>query len=96
MRGRPDHSSGSLGSCEGGQAIPPEPITRRRAFAIVEEDWLILASLLEPRHLNDLPMRIAQRCLHLYKAGYLYTDAKGWVVASLHGKRELGKQRKTV
>ncbi len=58
----------------------------------MDEDWLILASLLEPTHLSALPMRIAQRCLHLYKAGYLYTDAQGWVVASLHGKRELRRQ----
>lgn len=76
--------------------MPQQSFTRRRAFAILDEDWLILASLLEPRHLSELPIRIAQRCLHLYKAGYLYTDAKGWVVASLHGKRELGKrQRRT-
>jgi hypothetical protein len=65
----------------------------RAAFVIMEEDWLILALLLEPKHLSTLPMRIVQRCLHLYKAGYLYTDAQGWVVASLHGKRELGKRK---
>jgi len=38
---------------------------------------------------------VVQRCLHLYKAGYLYTDSQGWVVASLHGKRELGRRQRT-
>jgi hypothetical protein len=39
-------------------------------------------------------MRVAQRCLHLYKAGYLYTDAQGCVVLSLHGRRELGRRQR--
>ena len=61
----------------------------RAPFVMTDDDWVILASLTEPIPLRDLPMRVVQRCLHLYKAGYLYTDAQGWVVASLHGKREL-------
>jgi hypothetical protein len=51
---------------------------------MTEEDWVILASLAEPTPLRDLPMRVAQRCLHLYKVGYLYTDSQGCVVLSLH------------
>ena len=62
---------------------------------MTDDDWIILASLTEPTHLGQLPMRVAQRCLHLYKAGYLYTDPQGWVVVSLHGKRELGRRKKT-
>ena len=58
---------------------------------MTDDDWLILESLTEPKHLNQLPMQVAQRCLHLYKAGYLYTDAQGWVALSLHGKRELAR-----
>lgn len=67
---------------------------RRTAFVMTDNDWGILASLTEPTHLNALPMSVAQRCLHLYKAGYLYTDAHGWVVLSLHGRRELGRRQR--
>ena len=61
---------------------------------MTDDDWVILASLTERTHLNQLPMQVAQRCLHLYKAGYLYTDAQGWVVVSLHGRRELARQQR--
>jgi hypothetical protein len=61
---------------------------------MTDEDWVILASLTEPKPLRELPMRVAQRCLHLYKAGYLYTDAQGCVVLSLHGRRELGRRQR--
>lgn len=64
---------------------------RRGVLVLTEEDWRLLASLTEGSHLHRLPMRDAQRCLDLYKAGYLYTDAKGWVSLSLHGKRELAR-----
>jgi len=60
---------------------------------MTDDDWVILALLTEPTHLSQLPMRVVQRCLHLYKAGYLYTDPKGWVVVSLHGRRELGRRK---
>lgn len=66
----------------------------RVPFAVTDEDWTILASLTEPKPLRELPMRVAQRCLHLYKAGYLYTDAQGCVVLSLHGRRELGRKQR--
>jgi hypothetical protein len=69
--------------------------TGRVPFAMTDEDWGILASLTEPQFLKDLPMRVAQRCLHLYKAGYLYTDSQGCVVLSLHGRRELGRRQRT-
>jgi len=62
---------------------------------MTDDDWIILASLTEPTPLRELPMRVAQRCLHLYKAGYLYTDAQGCVVLSLHGRRELGRRQRT-
>jgi hypothetical protein len=65
----------------------------RASFVMTEDDWVILASLLERTHLSQLPMRVVQRCLHFYKAGYLYSDAQGWVVISLHGKRELGRRK---
>jgi hypothetical protein len=68
---------------------------RRAAFVLVDNDWAILASLTEPTHLNTLPMQVAQRCLHLYKAGYLYTDPQGWIVLSLHGRRELARRQRT-
>ena len=61
----------------------------------MDDDWAILASLTEPTHLNTLPMQVVQRCLHLYKAGYLYTDQQGWVVLSLHGSRELARRQRT-
>jgi hypothetical protein len=64
----------------------------RVSFAMTDDDWVILALLTEPTPLSQLPMRVVQRCLHLYKAGYLYTDPKGWVVVSLHGRRELGRR----
>ena len=60
---------------------------------MTEDDWSILPLLTEPTHLSQLPMRVAQRCLHLYKAGYLYTDPKGWAVLSLHGRREIGRRK---
>ena len=69
--------------------------SRRTAFVMTDDDWGILASLTEPTHLNALPISVAQRCLHLYKAGYLYTDAHGWVVVSLHGRRELARWQRT-
>jgi len=59
---------------------------------MTEDDWKILAGLRESTHLNQLSMRVVQRCLHLYKAGYLYSDSKGWVVLSLHGRRELERR----
>ncbi|MGE3540840.1 MAG: hypothetical protein AB7N91_25820 [Candidatus Tectimicrobiota bacterium] len=65
---------------------------RRALRVLTEEDWALLASLAEGTHLNKISMRDAQRCFDLYKAGYLYTDAKGWVSLSLHGKRELAKR----
>ncbi|MBM3223971.1 MAG: hypothetical protein FJZ47_09240 [Candidatus Tectomicrobia bacterium] len=68
----------------------------RASFVITNEDWGILALLRERTHLSQLPMRVAQRCLHLYKAGYLYSDAQGWVVISLHGKRELERRSKAI
>ena len=77
----------------GGRAIIRGSRTSRVAFAITEDDWDILALLTEPTPLSQLPMRVVQRCLHLYKAGYIYTDQKGWVVLSLHGKRELRRKR---
>ena len=76
----------------GDEAIIRSGRAGRVAFTITEDDWGILALLTEPTHLSQLPMRAAQRCLHLYKAGYLYTDPKGWVVVSLHGRRELGRR----
>ena len=69
---------------------------RRSLLVLTDEDWKLLASLTEATHLNKLPMRDAQRCFDLYKAGYLYTDAKGWVSLSLHGKRELAKRLRTL
>ena len=68
---------------------------RRASFVLADDDWAILALLTEPTHLNALPIQVAQRCLHLYKAGYLYTDAQGWVVLSLHGRRELARWQRT-
>jgi len=68
---------------------------RRAAFVLRDDDWAILASLTESTHLSTLPIQVAQRCLHLYKAGYLYTDAQGWVVLSLHGRRELARWQRT-
>jgi len=67
----------------------------RVSFAMTDDDWVILALLTESTHLSQLPMRVVQRCLHLYKAGYLYTDPKGWVVLSLHGRRELRRRTGT-
>ena len=68
---------------------------RRASFVLADDDWAILALLTEPTHLNALPIQVAQRCLHLYKAGYLYIDAQGWVVLSLHGRRELARWQRT-
>jgi hypothetical protein len=39
-------------------------------------------------------MKAAQRCLHLYKAGYVRTDPHGWVSLSLHGRRELARRQR--
>jgi hypothetical protein len=79
---------------QGDKAIIRGRQAGRVPFAMTEEDWVILASLAEPKPLRDLPMRVAQRCLHLYKAGYLYTDSQGCVVLSLHGRRELGRRQR--
>ncbi len=68
---------------------------RRASFVLRDDDWTILALLTEPTHLNALPMKVAQRCLHLYKAGYPYKDQQGWVVLSLHGRRELARWQRT-
>lgn len=68
--------------------------SRREPFVLTDEDWAILASLAEATPLKRLPMHVAQRCLHLYKAGYLYTDPQGTVVLSLHGRRELARKQK--
>jgi len=62
---------------------------------MTNEDWLILELLTEQTHLNQLPMATVQRCLHLYKAGYIYTDRQGWVSLSLHGKRELARRKRS-
>jgi len=67
----------------------------RTSFVLTDDDWTILALLTDPAHLNALPMKVVQRCLHLYKAGYLYTDRQGWVVLSLHGRRELARWQRT-
>ena len=63
-------------------------------FTLTDDDWTLLASLIEPTHLNALPIKAAQRCLHLYKAGYLRTDPHGWVSLSLHGQRELTRRQR--
>ena len=63
-------------------------------FILTDEDWTLLASLTAPTHLSTLPMKAAQRCLHLYKAGYLRTDPHGWVSLSLHGQRELTRRQR--
>ena len=60
-------------------------------FILTDDDMTLLALLIEPIHLNALPMKVAQRCLHLYKAGYVRTDPHGWVSLSLHGRRELAR-----
>jgi hypothetical protein len=62
-------------------------------FILTDDDWALLASLSEPTHLSALPIKAAQRCLHLYKAGYLRTDSQGWVSLSLHGRRELARRQ---
>jgi hypothetical protein len=62
---------------------------------LTEEDWEILAALTEPAHLGGLSIKVAQRCLHLYKAGYLRTDLHGVVSLSLHGQRELARRQRT-
>src|SRR5436309_10513777 len=87
--------SSIVSSMRGGQAIIRSGRAGRVSFAMTDDDWVILALLTEPTHLSQLPMRMVQRCLHLYKAGYLYTDPKGWVVLSLHGRRELGRRTGT-
>ena len=63
-------------------------------FIMTDDDWTLLASLTVPTHLKALPMKAAQRCLHLYKAGYLRTDPHGWVSLSLHGQRELARRQR--
>jgi hypothetical protein len=65
-------------------------------FRLTDEDWILLASLTAPTHLSTLPIKAAQRCLHLYKAGYLRTDPHGWVSLSLHGQRELTRKQRTM
>jgi len=87
--------SSIVSSTRGGKAIIRGDRAGRVVFAITESDWDILALLTEPTHLSQLPMRVVQRCLHLYKAGYIYTDPQGWVVLSLHGRRELRRQKGT-
>jgi hypothetical protein len=62
---------------------------------LTEEDWGILSALTDPTPLSALPIQVAQRCLHLYKAGYLRTDPHGVVSLSLHGQRELVRQQRT-
>ena len=69
--------------------------TTQAPFILTDDDWAILASLTEPTHLNALSMQVAQRCLHLYKAGYLRTDPHGWVSLSLHGQRELARRQRS-
>ena len=80
---------------QGDKAIIRRRQAGRVPFAMTDDDWIILASLTEPKPLRDLPMRVVQRCLHLYKGGYLYTDSQGCVVLSLHGRRELGRRQRT-
>jgi hypothetical protein len=63
-------------------------------FTMTDDDWTLLALLTEPTHLNALPIKAAQRCLHLYKAGYVRTDPHGWVSLSLHGRRELARRQR--
>jgi hypothetical protein len=61
---------------------------------LTEEDWVILSALTKPTPLGALSIKVAQRCLHLYKAGYLRTDPHGVVSLSLHGQRELARQQR--
>jgi hypothetical protein len=70
-----------------GRAVPTP-------FILTDDDMALLALLTEPVHLNALPMKVAQRCLHLYKAGYIRTDPHGWVSLSLHGRRELARRQR--
>jgi hypothetical protein len=65
-------------------------------FTLTDDDWMLLASLTAPTHLSKLPIKMAQRCLHLYKAGYLRTDPHGWVSLSLHGQRELVRRQRAM
>ena len=65
-------------------------------FTLTDDDWTLLASLTAPAHLSTLPIKAAQRCLHLYKAGYLRTDPHGWVSLSLHGQRELVRRQRAM
>lgn len=68
---------------------------RPARLVLTEEDWGILAALTDPTPLSALSIQVAQRCLHLYKAGYLRTDPQGVVSLSLHGQRELARQQRT-
>jgi hypothetical protein len=68
---------------------------RPTRLILTEEDWGILAALTDPTPLGDLSMKVAQRCLHLYKAGYLRTDPHGVISLSLHGQRELARRQRT-
>lgn len=68
---------------------------RPTRLILTEEDWVILSALTEPTPLRALSIQVAQRCLHLYKAGYLRTDPHGVVSLSLHGQRELARQQHT-
>ena len=81
--------------CMRGEQRVQEGRVRRAPFVLTDDDWAILALLTEPTHLNALPMKVAQRCLHLYKAGYVRTDPQGWVSLSLHGRRELARWRRS-
>jgi hypothetical protein len=65
-------------------------------FTVTDDDWTLLALLTTPTHLSSLPIKAAQRCLHLYKAGYVRTDPHGVVSLSLHGQRELARRQRAV
>jgi hypothetical protein len=78
-----------------GKLTGSSPRWRPARLVPTEEDWGILSALTEPTHLSALPIKMAQRCLHLYKAGYLRTDPHGVVSLSLHGKRELARWQRT-
>ena len=74
-----------------GKQIVQTGRARPTPFVLTDDDWRLLALLTESVHLKELPMKAAQRCLHLYKAGYVRTDPHGWVSLSLHGRRELAR-----
>jgi hypothetical protein len=78
-----------------GRLPDSSPRWRPTRLILTEEDWGILSALTEPIPLGALPIKVAQRCLHLYKAGYLRTDPHGVVSLSLHGQRELARRQRT-